>query len=94
MKRPPHPPALKAKVALEALKEEKTSAEIASQYQVHPSQIRAWKSEALHGLEEVFADRRKRDAKDRQAYEDELLRQIGQLRVELEWLKKKTGLAD
>lgn len=92
MKKNPHPPVFKAKVALEALKEEKTSAEIASQYQVHPSQIRAWKAEALKGLEVIFADQRRHQDEDKDQLIQELYRQIGQLKVELDWLKKKSGL--
>jgi transposase-like protein len=90
-----HPPAFKAKVALEALKEEQTVAELASQYQVHAGQIRAWKAEALQGLEALFADKRRRQDKDKSQEQEtqELYRQIGQMKVELDWLKKKVGLA-
>ncbi|MBI5039054.1 MAG: transposase [Nitrospirae bacterium] len=54
-----YPPSLKAKVALEAIKEQKTSAELASLYQVHPGQIRNWKAVVLKGLVDLFSDRRK-----------------------------------
>ena len=54
-----HPPLFKAKVALEALKEVRTSAELAGEYQVYPSQIRTWKALAKKGLVDLFADRRK-----------------------------------
>lgn len=84
-----HPPVFKAKVALEALKEERTSAELASQYQVHPAQIRRWKSMVADRLVELFQDH-KPDAKEEDLIE-ELYRQIGQLKVELDWLKKKSG---
>ncbi|MDI6794839.1 MAG: IS3 family transposase [bacterium] len=89
-----HSPVFKAKVALEAIKEEKTSAELASQYQVHPGQIRSWKAKAVKGLEEIFADCRHRQDQDKDHLIEELYRQIGQLKVELDWLKKKSGLAD
>ncbi len=57
-----YPPSFKVKVALETIRGEKTSAELASQYQVHPSQIRKWKSMALNGMIELFADNgQKRD---------------------------------
>jgi len=93
MRKNQHPPALKAKVALEALKEEKSSSEIASQYQVHPAQIRAWKAEALKGMETAFLDKRKHPEQDKDQLIEELYRQIGQLKVELDWLKKKIGVA-
>jgi len=80
----------KAKVALEALKGEKTMAQLASEYDVHPNQIGRWKTELLEKLPELFSDRRKRVDKDREETEAELYRQIGQLKVELDWLKKKS----
>ena len=86
-----HSPAFKAKVAVEAIKEQQTSAELAGKYQVHPTQIRAWKTEALKGLATVFTDKRKRAEKETGALIEELYRQIGQLKVEADWLKKKLG---
>jgi transposase len=80
----------KAKVALEALKGEKTMAQLAGEYDVHPNQIGRWKTELLEKLPELFSDRRKRVDKDREETEAELYRQIGQLKVELDWLKKKS----
>ena len=80
----------KAKVALEALKGEKTIAQLAGEYDVHPNQIGRWKTELLEKLPELFSDRRKRVDQDREETEAELYRQIGQLKVELDWLKKKS----
>jgi len=80
----------KAKVALAALKGEKTIAQLAGEYDVHPNQIGRWKTELLEKLPELFSDRRKRVDKDREETEAELYRQIGQLKVELDWLKKKS----
>jgi putative transposase len=80
----------KAKVALEALKGEKTMAQLAGEYDIHPNQIGRWKTELLEKLPELFSDRRKRVDKDREETEAELYRQIGQLKVELDWLKKKS----
>lgn len=88
-----HSPALKTKVVIEALKGTKTTAQLASQYQVHPVQIRAWKAEALKNLEVGFADKRQNQDKQHQQLVEELYRQIGQLKVELDWLKKKTNRA-
>jgi len=82
--------AFKAKVALEAVRGEKTIAQIASAYNVHPNQIRQWRRRLLDVLPEVFSNRRPKQEKDRDELEAELFRQIGQLKVEVEWLKKKS----
>ncbi len=87
-----HTPSFKAKVALEAIREQKTSAEIASEYQVHPGQIRNWKATASKGLIDLFTDKRKNRDQDREELIQELYRQLGQLNADLNWLKKKSGL--
>jgi len=87
-----HSPSFKAKVALDAIKEQKTSAELASLYQVHPGQIRNWKGVVLKGLVDLFSDRRKGKERDNEILIAELYRQIGQQKVDLDWLKKKSGL--
>lgn len=84
--------AFKAKVALEAIKGEKTIAQIASEYGVHPNQIGQWKKRLLEELPGLFSDWRKREEKEGAAETDELYRQIGQLKVELDWLKKKSQI--
>jgi putative transposase len=92
-----HTPSFKAKVALEAIKEQKTSAELASQYQVHPGQIRNWKATAAKGLINLFSNKRKRRDQDQEELIQELYRQIGQLKVDLDWLishKQKLLLID
>jgi transposase-like protein len=86
-----YPARLKAKVALEAIRGEKTSAELGSEYQVHPTQIRRWKQMALEGMTESFTNGRQRQDKAQAELIEELYKQIGQLKVELEWLKKKLG---
>ena len=83
-----HAPAFKAKVALEALKEEKSSAELASQYQVHPGKIRNWKAVAVDGIAELFNGKRQKADREKDELIEELYRQIRQLKVELDWLKK------
>jgi len=88
-----HTPSFKAKVALEAIKEQKTSAELASQYQVHPGQIRNWKATAAKGLIDLFSDKRKSRDQDQEELIQELYRQIGQLKVALDWLKKNLDLS-
>jgi len=80
----------RAKVALEAVKGEKTLAELSSTFGVHPNQICKWKKQLLSSLPDLFTDRRKRKDKEQEELIDELYRQIGQLKVELDWLKKKS----
>lgn len=86
----PRDAALKAKVAFEAAKGEKTIAQLASEYGVHPNQITKWKKKLLEELPGIFQDKRVYRDKDRDQLEAELYRQIGELKVELEWLKKKS----
>jgi transposase len=81
---------LMAKVALDAIKEEKTIAELSSQYEVHRTQITNWRKRALEGLVGVFQEKATRTLGEKEKVIDELYRQIGQLKVENEWLKKKS----
>jgi len=83
--------AFKARVAREALKERKTLAELAAEYDVHPNQISQWKRQLLDALPEVFSKRREGDRKAEEALKDRLYRQVGRLQMELDWLKKKLG---
>lgn len=85
-----HDAAVKARVALEALKEEKTMAQLSSEFGVHVNQIRQWRQKLLEELPSLFSDRRKKKDKEGEELLSELYRQIGQLKVELEWLKKKS----
>jgi len=94
MKRKQHSKEFKAKVALEALKGQKTANEIAAEYGIHPSQINTWKKRALEGLPETFSRGQDRDAAQQEAEKDRLYQQIGKLQVEVDWLKKKTGHLD
>jgi transposase-like protein len=87
-----HSAEFKAKVALEAIRAQRTGNEIASAYGVHPVQVAQWKKQALDELPEVFADRRAKASQDEEALRAELYQQIGQLKVELDWVKKKAGL--
>ena len=82
---------LKMKVAIEAIKEQKTTNEIASQYQIHPNQVTQWKKQLLDEGKVIFEDGRKK-AKEKEVPEERLYQQIGQLQVELDWLKKKSGM--
>lgn len=90
-KRRKHSAQFKAKVAIDAIKGEKTVAEISSFYGIHSNQISKWKKQALESLPGVFSKKRERENKDREVFEDELYKQIGQLKVELDWLKKNSG---
>ena len=80
--------AFKAKVALEAVKAKKTISEISSKYGVHPNQARQWRKQMIEELPSIFMDRKNKAEKARDELEAELYRQIGQLKVELDWLKK------
>lgn len=82
--------AFKAKVALEAIKKEKTIAQLSSEYGVHANQINQWRKRLLEELPDIFSKKRQKKEKDAEDLQDELYRQIGQLKVELEWLKKKS----
>jgi transposase-like protein len=84
----------KAKVALEAIKAQRTVSEIAVRYSVHPNLVSQWKKQALEQLPEVFSDRRARRDKADEELQADLYEQIGRLKVELEWLKKKSGLGE
>lgn len=83
---------LKAKVALEAIKGQRTVNEIAAAYGVHPNQVAQWKKQALGQLPEIFSNGRVRRDAAQEELRDQLYQQIGQLKVELDWLKKKSGL--
>lgn len=87
-----HPPAFKAKVAMEAIKEEKTMAELSSLYGVHSTQIKQWKQLAITGLEEIFTGKHKQASVEKEELISALYEQIGKLKVQLDFLKKKMGL--
>jgi putative transposase len=87
-----HDSGFKAKVAVESIKGEKTMAQLSSQYGVHVNQIRQWRKQLLQELPRIFTDRREKAEREREELESELYKQIGKLKVELEWLKKKSQL--
>jgi len=90
-KRRQHSPDLKAKVGLEALKGIEPIHAIAAKFEVHPVQVSQWKKEAAERLPEVFARKADHDAEAAKDREKILFEEIGRLKMELEWLKKKAG---
>jgi transposase-like protein len=89
-KRKQHTAAFKAQVALAAVKGDQTVNELASRFGVHPTLIHAWKKLLLAGADQVFRNGKAATA-DAEAEKAELFEQIGRLKMELEWLKKKVG---
>lgn len=90
-KRIRHSADFKAKVALEALKGIKTVNELASLYQVHPTQISQWKRQVQVGAKELFATVPSK-GRDHEATEAKLYEEVGRLKMELDWVKKTAGL--
>ena len=86
-----HTPAFKAQVALAALKADRTVNELAGHFGVHPTLIHAWKKQLLAGAEAVFTNGSRSATDDAEARQAELYEQIGRLKMELEWLKKKAA---
>jgi transposase len=82
----------KAQVALAALKGDKTVNELAGHYGVHPTLIHGWKKQLLSGAEGIFGSTAQAASADAEARQAELFEQIGRLKMELEWLKKKAAV--
>ena len=80
----------KAKVALEALKEQKTLTELSNQYQIHSVQISTWKKQLIEGSSSIFNNSNNNNYRKQQMLEDHLYQEIGRLKIELDWLKKKS----
>lgn len=87
-----HSAEFKAKVALDLIREVESLTQICSQYAIHPTQARRWKEEAMAGLGHAFITKPTTTVTDQQRLIDELYQRIGELNVQLDWLKKKTGL--
>ena len=87
-----HSPAFKAKVALAALQGEETIAQLASRFEIHPSQIHGWKRALVEGAPGLFGTDQKTQEKAKDAQIDQLYRHIGQLKVERDFLAERSGL--
>jgi transposase-like protein len=80
----------KARVALAAIRGDKTTAQLAGKFGIHGNQVSSWKRQLLEGAAELFAEGRRRK-EEPSAKEEELFEQIGRLKMEVEWLKKKAA---
>ena len=90
-----HSPEFKARVAMEAISGRKTLQEIAADHAIHPIQVSQWKKQLLESASDLFGKGRKdKERGDQQTREAELFQEIGKLKMELEWLKKKSQLID
>ena len=87
-------PQFKARVALEAIRGEKTLSQLGSQFKVHAMQIAKWRKAAIDQLPDLFVDGRSRKANGSETDSDALYQEIGRLKVELDWLKKKVGMLE
>ncbi len=87
-----HPAEFKAKVAVEAIRQQKTTNELTAEYGIHATQINTWKKLALAAIPAAFANQKAKGPESQQAEIDELHRQIGQLVAERDWLKKKSSV--
>ena len=90
-KRKQHSAGWKAKVALAAVKGDRTTSELAAKFQVHPTQVSQWKRDLIEGAEQVFGRDRDRESREQEALVADLYERIGRLQMELEWVKKKAA---
>jgi len=91
MKKKKYPKEFKARVAMEAIKEEKTIAQISSEYEVHSNLIMQWKKRLKENVSNIFIRKNEQEPEDKQLIEN-LYKRIGKSQVEIDWLKKKLGL--
>jgi len=89
-----HEPAFKAKVAIEAAKQTKTIPEIASEFSIHPTQVKNWKETLEKTAKELFTNKKGKKETEKDERIQELYKQVGKLTLQKEWLKKKLGIED
>lgn len=89
-----HTAAFKSKVALAAIRERQTQGQITSEYEVHSTQVRRWRDQALEAIQDCFSKKREREQEDQSSLIEQLYTEIGKAQTELNWLKKKSGLND
>lgn len=92
MQRKKYSPDFKAKVALDAIRETRTTAELCSQYGIHSTMLGRWRQQAIEQIKTGFSERTEKQDKQQEEIIAQLYQQIGQLKVELDWLKKKSAL--
>ena len=85
---------LKARIALDAIKGQKTIAEFASEYGVHANQISLWKKQLLDAAPAAFSNGKDKDAEKKEVERDHLYKKVGQLQIEVDWLKKRPAIWD
>jgi len=91
MTRKKYPKEFKARVAMEAMKGEKSIAQISAEYEVHSNMITKWKKQLKENMANIFIRKNEQEPDDKQLI-DNLYKQIGKSQVEIDWLKKKLGL--
>jgi transposase len=89
-----HSPKFKARVAIEAIRGEKTLAELSSQFGVHAMQIAYWRRLALEHMPALFVDGQPSSERKNEVEKEALYEEIGRLKMELDWVKKKAGLVE
>ncbi len=91
MGRKKHSKEFKARIALDAIKGQKTMSELASEYGIHGNQISRWKKQLLDASPDIFIRGKDKEAEKKEVERDRLYKKVGQLQIEVDWLKKKTG---
>lgn len=92
MQRKKYSPDFKAKIALETIRETRTTAELCSQYGIHSTMLGRWRQQAIEHIKTGFSERTEKQDKQQEEVKASLYQQIGQLKVELDWLKKKSAI--